>query len=166
MMIENISGIRKTISKVIITAACTFLLWSCSEQPATSPEQQVKQIISNIESALEQRNLSDVFSHVSDEYRDHKGNDKKALRKIAQLYFLRHQNIELITTIQNIEPVFNSAGDVTTVGVEANVVMASKSSQGSNVLTQLRADTQTVSAAFSLQDEEWKLSSISWEAGY
>lgn len=131
-------------------------LLACSNNDDLSPEENVKIVINNIESAIEGRTASGVFEHVSDSFIDHRGNNRKALMRIARVYFLRHQNISLISTIQDIQLI-----DDTTVTVEAAVLMGGTGSSGR--LSELRADSQQVSAVFQLEKDNWKLVSISWK---
>ncbi len=155
------NSVKRFVAVVII-----FMLGACADTPEQSPEEKLKATISSIEESIEQRSVNDIFQHVSDAYKDHKGNDKQALRKIAQLYLFRNQNIELLVDIKSIELIEGLDIGATTAAVEARVLMASKATsqnQSALPLSNLRADAQPVSAVFSLEKENWKLISMSWD---
>lgn len=122
-----------------------------------SPEAQVKAVMESMEGAIEARNNSALFEHISQRYKDHKGNDRDALRKFAQFYMLRNKNIEMFTRIQSLEQL-----DAATFAVEASVIMGAQADSRGAGLGQLRADSHDISAVFELQDDEWKLVSVSW----
>ncbi len=142
----------------IITVCLFITLFNACSGDAGTPEEQVKSVMQQMEAAIEARDGSELFKHISDNYRDHKGNDRDALRRFAQLYLLRQQNIGMVTKVQSLQTV-----DDKMVAVEAIVVMGSASENTTTILPQLRADSQNVSAVFQLENDVWRLTSMSWD---
>lgn len=141
--------------KGLTSLAFFCVLMSCGGQENTSPESQVRAVLIQMEDAIEQRDSSGIFIHVSDNYQDHKGNNKAALTKFARGYLLANQNIGLITSVKSL-----SVLDDSTVAIEATILMGGRSN---NTLSSLSADTQQISAVFQREDDDWKLSSMSWD---
>lgn len=145
------------IKQSVIILLLSLIFIACSDDNGLTPEQQVKAVVKQMETSLEDRNLSQLFEHVSDNYNDHKGNDKKALRRFAQIYTLRNQSIALLTTITSLEVI-----DQNTVAIEANVLMGAKRESDGNLLNQLSADAESISAVFQQEGSDWRLLSMSW----
>ncbi len=149
------------VKNVAKYAVCVFLivgLSSCTEDAPETPEEHVRAVISAIEAGIEDRDTSDIFDHVSQNYQDHRGKDRDDLRKLAQVYLFANQNIELIVHINSIEQINSQS-----IAVEATVTMVGTAARTNSRLTGLRMDNQRVSGAFVLEQTEWKLSSVSWE---
>lgn len=150
--------VPKFALKAFSALVIIFIIAGCSNSDSLTPEDQVKTLMASMEKSLEERNLSDVFEHVSENYKDHRGNDKKALRKIAQIYVLRNKSIALASNLNSVAQV-----DEHTVAVEASILMGARADRDGNLLSQLSADSQQISAVFYLEDQQWKLVSMSWE---
>jgi hypothetical protein len=90
------------------------LLVACGAK--TSDEEQVRALIGAVETAAEDRDTSDVLTHVADNYADSAGFDKMRLQNFLRGYFLAHPKVELLVTIDSLEfPVDGLAQAVVTV---------------------------------------------------
>jgi hypothetical protein len=69
----------------------------------TSDEEQVRALISAVETAAEDRDTSDVLTHFADNYIDSAGFDKMQLQNFLRGYFLAHPKLELLVTIESLE---------------------------------------------------------------
>lgn len=130
---------------------------ACSSNP-TSPEDKIMAVIDSMEQAIEERKNSNLMVHVYNDYNDHAGHTKSSLRKIATAYMLRSQNINLVINVQSIELI-----DIETAAVEATVLMAGTENNPGGSLPFLKFDNQRISGVFHLFDNEWLLTSLSWE---
>jgi hypothetical protein len=82
----------------------------------TSDEEQVRAVISAVETAAEARDASDVLEHVAQNYADSAGFDKAQLQNFLRGYFLAHPRLELLVTIERLEfPVDGLAQAVITI---------------------------------------------------
>jgi hypothetical protein len=90
------------------------LLVACGAK--TSDEEQVRALIGAVEAAAEDRDTSDVLTHVADNYVDSAGFDRMQLKNFLIGYFLAHPKVELLVTIDSLEfPVDGLAQAVVTV---------------------------------------------------
>ena len=100
--------------KFLPLIVATSLLIACGAK--TSDEEQVRAVISAVETAAEDRDTSDVLTHVADNYADSAGFDKMQLQNFLRGYFLAHPKVELLVTIDSLEfPVDGLAHAVVTV---------------------------------------------------
>jgi len=135
-----------------------LLLSACTASPE-SPEEKINAVIDKMEKAIEERKNSNLMAHIYDEYSDHAGHTKSSLRKMATAYMLRSQNINLVINVQSVELIDND-----TAAVEATVLMAGTENNPASNLPFLKFDNQRVSGVFNQFDEEWLLTSLSWES--
>jgi len=77
------------------------LLAACGTK--SSDEAQVRTLISDVEAAAEDRDTSDVLTHVADSYTDSAGFDKTQLQNFLRAYFLAHPKLELLVTVESLE---------------------------------------------------------------
>jgi len=100
--------------KFLPCVLATSLLVACGVK--TSDEEQVREVIGAVELAAEDRDTSDVLTHVADNYADSAGFDKMQLQNFLRGYFLAHPKVELLVTIDSLEfPVDGLAQAVVTV---------------------------------------------------
>ena len=131
---------------------------ACSNQSQLTPEQQVEKVIDAMESAIENRNNSQFMEHISDDYLDHKSNTKKSIRKVATVYLLQNKNINLIIRLDSVDLINQH-----TAAIEATILMTGTKANLTGRLPFLKFDNQKVSGVFRLIDNNWLLSSLSWE---
>ena len=79
----------------------TTLLAGCGAK--TSDEDQVRALIDAVEAAAEDRDASDVLTHVDDTYADSAGLDKTQLQNFLRGYFLAHPKLELLVNIESLD---------------------------------------------------------------
>jgi hypothetical protein len=90
------------------------LLLACGTKPGD--DEQLRTLISAVETAAEERDTSDVLTHVADGYADSAGFDKMQLQNFLRGYFLAHPKLELMVNIESLEfPVDGLAQAVVTV---------------------------------------------------
>ena len=146
--------------KKIICIVAWILLAACSSQSPQSPEQRVKDTLASIELAVEERSLSDIMQHVSSNYRDHEGRSIQDIKRTAQVYLIGNQKIHIFTRINSIEIIDKLAS------VELSAAMAGTEAALASEEERLRADTHRFSLVFALEDDDWRLTSASWQRGW
>ncbi|HLS82487.1 MAG TPA: hypothetical protein VK025_13900 [Steroidobacter sp.] len=82
-----------------VTAA--LLLAGCADPD--SPQTEVRRMIERLELAAEARDVGDVMTHVSSQYRDARGHDRDEIARYIRGYFIAHQAIHLLTRIERLE---------------------------------------------------------------
>lgn len=138
----------------------SLFITACGSSDSQSPEQQVKAVLSAIEVGVEARSLSQVMEHISENYKDHRGNDKKTVARLMQFQILRNQNINIFTVIKRIE-INNKKATV-----ELSAAMAAKEVDLSIESNRLRANAHRFSILLENQDNQWRVHSVSWQRGW
>lgn len=143
-----------------ISVFLVLLISACSNQSILSPEEQIEKVLANIEENVEARSISGVLEHVSETYKDHRGQSKKDIAKVLQLHFIRNQQINIFTLIRSIEVENDLAS------VELSAAMASQGIDLNVEANRLRADTHRFSMVLSNTGQVWRLESVSWQRGW
>jgi len=144
----------------IISIAILLLLAACSETEQTTPEAKIRAVVAQIEEGVEQRSLSQVIDHISDDYSDHKGRDKKSIARMTQLQILRNQNIHILTRIKSINI------DNHYASIELSSAMSSRSLDLNIEANRLKADSYRASLALKNESGQWRIISSSWQRGW
>ena len=144
----------------ITLAAALIILTACNSDAPLSDEAQLRAILEKMELGAKTRSLSDIIEHISESYKDPKGNDIKALKKLIRLQFIRNQNINIFSKINEIEVLEDAAT------VEISLAIASGELDLSNSANRLRADTFKFSLLFLRENDLWRLKSGTWQRGW
>lgn len=121
--------------------------------PAAAPEQQVRQWLADAEDAAEAKERRRLISMISPAYADARGNDRDQVEDVLRVYFLRQNNVTLITAIEKLQ-VFGG----TAAQVEMTVGMA-----GSNDgVLGFSADAYRFRLELEKLDKDWQLISARW----
>ena len=147
---QRVTRFRSPISWVALVP-----LTACSD-PA-SPEQQVRDVIAAMETAVEARDVGDLMEHVSPNYRDGQGQDRAEASRYARGYFVANQSVHLLTRIESLE--FPSPDEAR---VKLQVGMAGRS--GEPGAASLSADLYDFDLALIREGDDWKLSYADWRA--
>jgi len=106
-----ISNKLKTLLIRIVLAIALTTLAACSSDAPLTDEAQLRAVLEKMELGAENRSVSGVIEHVSNTYNDPNGNDIKTLKKLIHLQFIRNQNINIFSKINEIE-ILESAATV------------------------------------------------------
>jgi len=148
------------MKKLSIIIGLFYLCAACSNDLDLSPEQEIRNTLSSIEEGIEQRSLSQVIDHISDDYNDHQGRKKQDIKRMTQLQILRNQKIHLFTRIKSIE--INEAY----ASVELSTAMTSRGVDLSIDKNRLKADSYKSSIVLKSTSGKWLVTSASWETGW
>jgi len=138
----------------------TILITGCGSSEPNSPEQQIRSVLTSIEEGVENRSLSQVTALIDDDYRDHKGQTKKEIKRYIQLQILRNQNISILTRVSSIEI------EGTSASVELSVATAARGVDLNIEKNRLKADSHKASIVLIETNGEWKVTSSSWKRGW
>ncbi len=134
------------------TLALSGLLLACSE-PLAGPEEQVRRWVAHGQNAVEKKDRGKLPGMISPAYADARGNDRDDIEKLLWLYFLRQDNISLLTSIRQIRIIGDSAAEV-----ELSVGMV-----GSNDgVLGFSADAYDFTLELELDGDDWQLLSARW----
>lgn len=86
---------------VLVLLATLALVTGCSEE---GPEQQIRNNIAALQTALEGKDSDTALTYVAAEFLGNRTIDKPALRRLLLLHFLRHQKIEIVMTQLEVTP--------------------------------------------------------------
>jgi hypothetical protein len=142
----------------IIILLCLSFLSSCSQETGT-PEEQIRDMISAIESAAEQRSLDSVKEFVSSTYQDEWHSNKRAALRSLMFYFQGHQNVHLLTRVSEIQINDESS----TANIVVYVGMAGKRVEESQALLDLNADLYRFDIDLVLEDDDWRVKRARWQ---
>ena len=137
---------------------CIFLLAACSEQKET-PEVRIRNMVSAMESAVQQRSLDQVKELVSSDYSDEWNSDRRAALRSLLFYFQGHQSIHLLTRISDIQ--LND--DASKASVTVYVGMAGQPVEKSASLIDLNADLYRFDVDLIADGDQWLVSSARWQ---
>ena len=96
---------------------CIALIAACGEPPP-GPEEALRAWVARGEAAAEDKDRGELLDMISASYADSRGNDRERIGDLLRLYFLRQQSIALLTSIDDIRVVGESAATIDlTVGM-------------------------------------------------
>ena len=126
------------------------LLAACGS--SGSPEQQVRAVIEQMEQAAENRDIGELASHLSADYRDANGMDAEEVARYARGLFLANQSIHLLTRVEELTfPTEGEARAQVLVGMFGRDAAASDQ-------WDLAAEVHTFKIALRREDDDWKVS--------
>jgi len=136
----------------ILPVVLVGLLCACSEPP-TGPEGEVRSWVERGVAAAESKERSALIDMISPAYADARGYNRARIGDMLRVYFLRMQTIELITSVDEINVMGDSAAEVLiTVG------MAGKRDN----LLGFSADAYQFSLELEKGGSDWNLISARW----
>ena len=133
-----------------ISLAC-LLVTACGRE-ASDPENEIRAWIAAGVEAAQNEERREIVSMISPTYTDARGNSRDDIENILRVYFLRTDNVTLVTRIEDIRIV---GDDVAEVDLTVGGAGAS-----SNVLG-FSADAYRFSLEL-IRDEDWRLISAQW----
>lgn len=101
---------------VLASVVVTFL--SACGGPSTGPEEELREWVSRGVAAAEGKERRVLVGMISPAYADARGNDRDDVENTLRAYFLRMSTVELVTSIDEISVIGDSAAEVLiTVGM-------------------------------------------------
>jgi hypothetical protein len=148
---------RVPLRRAVWLLAISIALASCG--PVTgSPEAQVRDVLRRARQAAEAKDLDTLADLIAEDYTDDQGNDRRALRRLLQLHFLRNASIHLLTHVRSLE-----LPGPTRAEVAVFVAMAGRPIAGWSDVQRVRADLFRFD--FGLREEghgDWRLTRSAW----
>lgn len=136
---------------IFITILCAALC-ACS-QSAHDPEAALREWLASAETAVEEKDRGDLMALISASYMDSRGNDRDQVNDVLRLYFLRQDSISLITGIDEVSLIGETAALMRlTVGMAGT----------SNRALGISADAYRFELELESHDDEWLLIGARW----
>ncbi len=80
--------------------------------PASAPEEELRQWVSAGQAAAEAKKRRALINMISPAYADARGSDRDAIETKLRFYFFRHNSVKLLTTIEAIRVIGDTAAEV------------------------------------------------------
>ena len=146
---------RAMVRRLLVTLLA--VLSACSGDP-DNPEQQIREMISAGEEAVETRSIMTVLDFIASDYQDKRGRQKKDIQRLVAGYILRNKSIHLLTRVQHVA--LNE--DKTQADVILYVGVAGVPVTSADQLMFTRADLYRFDLSLKLEDGDWQVVSGSW----
>jgi hypothetical protein len=140
------------MSRAFAVALLAGVLSACGSK--STPEQEVRKVIADAETAAEARDLSGVMDLVSERYTDTRGQDKAQIRDLMRAYFVVNQSVHLLMRIDEITFPADELADA-----RISVGMLGVQSQED---WRYAVDVYEFDVRLLSEDGEWRLQSAEW----
>lgn len=138
-------------------AAIALLLLSACAGPADAPEQQIARLVENGEAAAEARSVDRLKELMAPDYADESGRHRRDVLRLAQVYFLGHRSIHLLTRVQDIQI---QGPDTATAIVLAG--MTGTPVDDMDALLNQRADLVRFDLRLARDGDDWQVIGATW----
>jgi hypothetical protein len=139
-----------------LAATLLVLLAACSARPET-PEEKVRAVLTAVEKAAEDRDVAALLEHVSESYRDARGNDRQALAQLATFHFLQNRGVHLFVEIRQV--VVEIPGEARAAAV---VAMAGRPIASAEALPSLHASLYYFDVELREEAGGWRIVRATW----
>ena len=126
---------------------------SCTRE---TDDDKVKKVITSVQKAAEEKQISAVLDNLSKSYRDPQGNDYNAIKGLLAFYFFRHQKVSVY--MPNIDIVVTGS----TAKALFQAVMTGRGPEGGGVLPDALG-AYNFEVQLKKEDGAWKVTSAKWE---
>lgn len=142
------------VSQIALLAGL-ILFSGCGSDDVVDPKADIERWIGEREADAEEKNRRFLLANMSEAYTDGRGNSRDDIDSMLRLWFLRADNITLLTSIDEIVVIDETAAEVVmTVG------MAGTDDGGLG----LRADAYRFELELVHNGEDWQLIAAQWGA--
>jgi len=134
-------------------ASTVLVLASACGGPATPAEEQLRDWVQRGVAAAENKHRQELVSMISPSYADSRGYERDSIEAMLRAYFLRMNSVELVTSIEEISVIGESAAEIMlTVGMAGT---------HGGVLG-FSADAYRFAFELERGDDDWQLISARW----
>ena len=142
---------------LVLAAVCAVSLLAACGGPELPAEEQIRNLNSDAETAVEAKDVGTLKDFVSDDYTDERGYDKNALIRLAQLYLLRHKAVYVYTLTKSLVII-----DESNAAAEILAALAGQPISSVDQLFDLRADLMQFEVGYEREGDEWRVRSLKW----
>ncbi len=105
-----IDATANTLRLLGLGLVCSWLV-ACGDPP-TPPEEAVRAWVAHGQQAAEEKDRRALVKMISPAYADARGNSRDEIENLFRLYFLRQNNIALLTRIESLRIIGDSAAEI------------------------------------------------------
>lgn len=134
-----------------ICLSCVLVM-SCSEPPEY-PEEGVRAWVAEVVAAAENKERRELLGLISESYGDARGNERDDINNLLRIYFLRQQKITIMTKVEKITMLGDTAAEVS---LTAGMAGTNESVLG------VTADAYRFEFDLEYDGDEWLLMSMRW----
>lgn len=128
------------------------VLSGCGDPPG-SPETEIRAWVADGQRRAEEKQRKELVSMISPSYQDARGNERDDIENMFRVYFLRQNNIELLTRIDDIRVFGETAAELDlTVGMAGT----------NDGVLGFSADAYRFELEMVREDDEWLLLAARW----
>jgi len=138
--------------RCLLVCALLATLAACGKPP-TAPEEELRNWVAKGVEAAEAKERRTLVDMISPAYADSRGNDRNAVENILRVYFIRMNNVQLVTSIEDIQVIGNSAAEV--------IIKAGMAGTHDGVLG-FSADAYRFAFELERDRDDWQLISARW----
>lgn len=110
MIIDDSRESNRTAWQAALIAVA--LLLSACGKPPTAPEEELRHWVAAGVAAAEAKERRRLIGMISPAYADARGNDRNAVENILRAYFMRINSVQLVTSIEDIQIIGDTAAEV------------------------------------------------------
>jgi len=123
---------------IIVTALVAGLVaWHFLTPSASKDDrQQILEIVARVEQAIEEKKVSQALDHVSQDYYDESGNDRRSLQRLAIAAFREAEAFELVVQVTDLQ----IDGDQATLIADVDFAVGQPVAAGSSTRLQVAAE--------------------------
>ena len=141
--------------KRVALLATALLALACGGEPQT-PEERVRATLAALEAAAEARDVAAMKEHVSETYRDERGNDRRAVSALVALHFQQNRSVHLLVRTLAI------AVDPPAATASVLVAMAGTPIESADALPLVHADFHRFDFELREEDGTWRIAAAAW----
>ena len=145
-----------SLFSIFILFIAASLLTAC--QSNTGPEEEIRQLISRGEEAVENNEVGKVREMIADNYIDDKNRTKRDIISILTYHTLQQKSIYLLQVIDEILITDSMNGEVSLF-----VAMTGRPIDTNSLLPQFQADIYHFTISVTKDGNDWQVTSASWQ---
>jgi hypothetical protein len=142
--------------RIILPVVCLLLLSPGCQRD--TEQTKVKKIITDVQRAVEEKDIRTILGHLSRTYRDPQGYDYNGIKGLLLSYFFRHQKISVYLT--NLDVTADAISARATF--QAVLSASDKTGSAADILPEALG-IYAFNVVFSKESKEWKVVSSAWE---
>jgi hypothetical protein len=146
-----------TVAVVIGATLASAVNAGCRARRLT-PEQQIRQSLSQLEEAVEEKDLDEVGRYLAEGFRDSQANDRQAVMNLIRLQFVRYPSIHLLTRVPAVDVSAEGTARATLFAAMAGLAMPDTTVFAQVGAELYRFDLDLVSAG----GDRWQVKGATW----